>query len=115
MSIYDQMRTKLEVEPSRHFDQSMRQTIDRELGIEQHRGRPRFFSLRMALATAVAASLVFGYFWLNQAPFFGEGAIVSENIEFLRNLETLGAVDDEEDLISASEEEWALVLEESES
>ena len=115
MSIFDQMRTKLEVEPSRHFDQRMRQTIDWELGIEPHRERPRFSGLRMALATAVAASLVFGYFRLNQAPFFGEGAIVSENIEFLRNMETLGAVDDEEDLISASEEEWALVLEESES
>jgi hypothetical protein len=115
MSIYDQMRTKLEVEPSRHFDQRMRQTIDRELGIEPHRERPRFFDLRMALATAVAASLVFGYLWLNQSPFSGEGAILSENIEFLRNMETLGAVDDEEDLISASEEEWALALEESES
>jgi hypothetical protein len=108
MRFFEQLRAKLEQNPSRNFDQRMNALMDLEIGKTPARSRGLFFRLRILVPATALSGLIAFYFYSNSSP---PGMVESSNesVEFLQTYETLGSVEEEE-LINASEEEWAEAL-----
>ncbi len=114
MSFFRDLHSKLERRPSRHFDQRMSALMDQEMGVDRNPGFGIKNPLRLFVPAAVMAALVAVYFQYPHIPHRPNGELIPESIEFLQAMETLGSVEDDE-LITASDEEWAEALAEAES
>jgi hypothetical protein len=108
MSFFEQLKAKLQKTPTRHFDQRMKTLMDLEMGKLHAAPVSPFFRIKLFLPVAALSVLIAFYFHSNRIP-HGMAEPTHESVEFLQNFETLGAVDEEE-LINASDEEWAEAL-----
>jgi hypothetical protein len=84
------------------------------MGTDRHPGFISGNRLRLLVPAAVMAALVAVYFQYPHISRLPNGELIPESVEFLQAMETLGSVEDEE-LITASDEEWAEALAEVES
>ncbi|MBU6154043.1 MAG: hypothetical protein KGP28_07050 [Bdellovibrionales bacterium] len=114
MSLFEQLREKLGRETGPDFDLRMSRALDSEIGSPQIRKSKLFAPMRLLIPTAAMAAALVLYFSSNPNPPVFENHLFVENVEFLQSLETIGSIDEEE-LIGASDEEWAEVLEGLES
>jgi hypothetical protein len=108
MRFFEQLRAKLEQNPSRNFDQRMNAMMDLEIGKAPATARAFLFRVRVLVPAAALSAMIAFYFYSNSSP---PGMVESSNesVEFLQTYETLGSVEEEE-LINASDEEWAEAL-----
>jgi len=109
VDFFKTLQSKLERTPSRNFDQRMKNALDLEMGVSTSPTvRNPFRILIPAFSMALLITLYFSTSNRNAPePDF------AESVEFLQNLDTLTRADDE--LLSASEEDWALLLDGVES
>jgi hypothetical protein len=106
---FEQLKAKLEHTPSRNFDQRMNALMDLEMGKIHARSRGLLFRLKILMPATALSVLIALYFYSNSMQSGLTMEPFHENIEFLQNYETLGSVEEEE-LINASDEEWAEAL-----
>lgn len=108
MSFFHELRKKIERNPSAEFDQKMRRSLDLEMGLSlKNPAKILLPSFRILIPSAGLAAALLIYFSIHSPS--SENISIAENLEFLQSLETLTSIEEEE-LISASDEEWAEAL-----
>ena len=107
MSFYENLRKKLEKAPDRNFDQRMMARMDLEFG---QSSTPKRSPLRF-LIPITGISFLLAFFVYHNVQDKNEllvNPMLGENMELIQEFELLDELD--EDLIFASDEEWAQLM-----
>ena len=118
MEFFKGLKKKLAVEPDRNFDQRMMSLIDREMeSSSELTPKNSIFKVLSSFRVLIPASAlaVIAVFWVmkntGDTGLMHEPVLAQGSIELFQDYEILSTANDE--LLSANDEEWTVILEEA--